>query len=201
MGRSVPFPDSLFRGMEHDLEVTWAELKIPDAEFDIVALHAVINARRIDLGMSWKAVANEVNRSDERYDVHPISSSTISGLKNKRWGVEGDGVLQMLLWLDRSPEAFVPGHPGAAHPDAQLPRLSVEQILRFDVPLIYSKLDALRASRGLSWTQAAGEIGGLFNAERLRNIRNQQRAAFPHVMRLARWLHCPAAALTRIARW
>ena len=114
-------------------------------------------------------------------------------------GVEGDVVLQMVLWLDRS-EPFVPGHPGAAHPDAQLPRLSGEQISRFEVPHICSKLDALRASRGLSWAQAAGEIGELYNAERLKNMRNQQRSAFPHVMRLARWLHCPAAALTRIAR-
>src|SRR5215475_8379362 len=187
MGRSVPFPDSLFRGMEHDLEVTWAELKIPDAEFDIVALHAVINARRIDLGMSWKTVAREVNRSDERYDVHPISSSTISGLKNKRGGVEGDGVLQMLLWLDRSPESFVPGHPGGVHPDALLPRISGQVILRFDVPLIYSKLEAQRTARGLTWTEVAGEIGGICRADQLENMRMHQRTGFPHVMRLARW--------------
>jgi hypothetical protein len=61
--------------------------------------------------MSWKAVAHEVNRADERYEIHPISPSTISGLRNKRWGVEGDGVLQIMLWLDRTPESFVPGHP------------------------------------------------------------------------------------------
>src|SRR5262245_6656947 len=201
MGRSVPFPDSLFRGMEHDLEVTWAELKIPDAEFDIVALHAVINARRIDLGVRWKTVAREVNRSGERYVVRPISSSTISGLKNKRGGVEGDGVLQMLLWLDRSPESFVPGHPGAAHPDARLPRVAGSKILRFDVSSIYEKLDNLRAARGLTWAQAAAEIGGLYNAETLRSMNRRQRTGFPHVMRLARWLHCPAVALTRVANW
>jgi len=179
----------------------WAELQIPDTDFDIAALHSAIDEQRTRRKLSWKAVAIEVNHTGERLAIHPISPSTISGLKNKRWGVEGDGVLQMLLWLDRSPETFVPGHPGAAHPDAQLPRLSGELILRFDVPLIYRKLDALRASRGLSWAQVADEIGGLFNAERLKNMRNQQRTGFPHVMRLARWLHCPAAALTRTARW
>src|SRR5215510_6028325 len=107
--------------MQHDLEVTWRDLKIPDADFEVAALHAAIDTRRIERGMSWKAVAQEVNRADERFDIHPISASTISGLKNKRWGVEGDGVLQMLLWLDRTPESFVPGHPGAAHPEARLP--------------------------------------------------------------------------------
>jgi hypothetical protein len=86
------------------MHVTWAELKIPDADFNIVALHTAIDARRIERGLSWKGVAHEVNRADERYGLHPISPSTISGLKNKRWGVEGDGVLQMLLWLDRTRE-------------------------------------------------------------------------------------------------
>src|SRR5262249_20869045 len=125
----------------------------------------------------------------------------ISGLKNKRWGVEGDGVLQMLLWLARSPESFVPGHPGAAHPDARLPHVAGARILRFDVPLIYSKLNALRESRGLTWERVAAEMGGLCSAEGLRRIRTQQRTGFPQVMRLARWLRCPAAALTRIAPW
>jgi hypothetical protein len=96
----------------------WAELKIPDADFDILALHQAIDTKRFERRLTWSAVAREVNRTGERKDPHPISPSTISGLKNRRWGVEGDGVLQMLLWLDRSPESFVPGHPGAMHPDA-----------------------------------------------------------------------------------
>ena len=110
----------------------------------------------------------------------------MSGLKNKRWGVEGDGVLQMLLWLDRSPESFVPGHPGAVHPDALLPRIRDQRILRFDVPLIYLKLDAQRTARGLTWAEVAAEIGGLFSADQLKNMRKQQRTGFPQVMRLAR---------------
>src|SRR5215813_4039825 len=129
--------------------------------------------------MGWKSVAREVNRTDERYDIHPISPSTISGLKNKRWGVEGDGVLQMLLWLDRSPESFVPGHPGAERPDARLPRGGAESILRFDVPLIYLKFDTKRSAIGLTWAQAAAEIGGLYNAETLRNLQKQKRTGFP----------------------
>jgi transcriptional regulator with XRE-family HTH domain len=179
----------------------WAALRVPTTDFDVGALHSAIDEQRIRRNMSWKAVAEEVNRSEERRGIHPISPSTISGLKNKRWGVEGDGVLRMLLWLDRSPESFVPGHPGAAHPNARLPRVSGEQILRFDVPLIYSKLDALRTARGLTWEEVASEIGGICNAEQLKNMRKRQRTSFPQVMRLARWLRCPAAALTRMTRW
>jgi len=92
-------------------------------------------------------------------------------------------------------------YPGATHPDARLPCLGDGRILRFDVPLIYSKLDALRTPRGLTWVEVAGEIGGLCSADQLKNMGKQQRTGFPEVMRLARWLHCPAAALTRIARW
>ena len=175
-------------------------MQIPDSDFDIGALHSAIDQQRTSRKMSWKSVAREVNRAGERYDIHPISPSTISGLKNKRWGIEGDGVLQMLLWLDRSPESFVPGHPGAV-PDALLPRISGQRILRFDVPLIYSKLDALRTARGLTWAEVAGEIGGLCSADQLKSMRKRQRTGFPQVMRFARWLQCPAAALTGIVRW
>lgn len=179
--------------------ISWRDLAIPEADFDVAALHVALDFRRTERRMNWKAVAHEVNRADERSSIHPMSPSTISGLKNKRSGVEGDGVLQMLLWLDRTPESFVPAHPGATHPDARLPRVTGNNILRFDVPLIYSRLDAQRVARGLTWEQAAAEIGGLYNAGILRNMRRQQRTGFPHVMRLARWLHCPVAALTRVA--
>src|SRR5262249_7170663 len=109
-----------------DSLIPWAKLKIPDSDFDVAALHSAINEQRLRRKMSWNAVALEVNRADERHSIRPISASTISGLKSKRWGVEGDGVLQMLLWLDRSPESFVPGHPGAERPDARLPRVGAE---------------------------------------------------------------------------
>lgn len=181
------------------MTVAWSDLEIPDTDFDIPALYRALDARRTERGLSWKAVANEMSRSGQRRDVHSISPSTISGLMNKRWGVEGDGVLQMLLWLDRTPESFVPGHPGATHSDARLPRVPVDRVLRFDVPRIYANLDAQRQSRRLTWPQTAAEIGGFFNAARLRSMQGQRRTSFPGVMRLARWLHCPAAALTRIA--
>lgn len=179
--------------------ISWSNLEIPDADFDINALQSALDARRAGRGMSWKAVAREINRADQRHSIHPISASTISSLQNKRWGVEGDGVLQMLLWLDRTPESFVPGHPGAMYPEARLPQVRSHQVLRFDVPSIYARLEVRRNARGLSWKQVAAEIGGLCTAERLKNMAKQRRTSFPYVMRLARWLQCPAAALTYMA--
>ena len=183
------------------MAVSWADLKIPESDFDVSALHSALDSQRIESGLTWAAVARAVNRADERHDIHPISASTISGLKNKRWGVEGDGVLQMLLWLDRTPESFVPGHPGGSHPDARLPQVGAAGVVRFDVPSIYARLDAQRVARGLTWREVAAQIGRFYSAESLRSMRQGQRTAFPHVMRLARWLHCPAAALTRVAAW
>jgi hypothetical protein len=180
------------------MAVSWADLKIPESGFDVALFHAALDSRRIERGMTWAAVARAVNRADERRGGHPVSASTISGLKNKRWGIEGDGALQMLLWLDRTPESFVPGHPGGGHPDARLPEVSGAGILRFDVPSIFAKLDAQRAARGLTWTQVAAQVGGLYNAVSLRNMSKGQRTGFPHVMWLARWLHCPVAALTHV---
>lgn len=186
-------------GENSRVAVSWADLKIPESDFDVSSLYSALDLQRVERGMTWIAVARAINRADERKGVHPMSASTISGLKHKRWGIEGDGVLQMLLWLDRTPESFVPGHPGAYHPDARLPRVGAGHILRFDVPSIYAKLDAQRGARGLTWKEVAAQIGGFCNAESLRNMSKRQRTGFPHVMRLARWLRCPAAALTRMA--
>jgi len=131
----------------------WNDLRIPIVTSVSPRCNAAIDEQRARRKLTWKSVAHEVNRAHERLDRHPIGPATISGLKNRRWGVGGDGVLHMLIWLDRTPESFVPGPPGAAHPDALLPRPGGQQILRFDVPRIYSKLEGLRVNRGLTWME------------------------------------------------
>lgn len=179
----------------------WAELDIPTADFDVAALAAALEARKAERGLSWKAVAAEVNRSHLPRAIRPISASTIAGLAGKRSAVEGDGVLQMLLWLGRTPESFVPGHPGADLPEARLPAPGPSQVVRFDVPKIHAALDAGRLARGMSWGDMAGEIDGLCSAGSLSRMGQNGRASFPWVMRLTRWLRSPAAAYTRLASW
>lgn len=41
----------------------WAELQIPDTDFDIAALHSAIDEQRTRRKLSWKAVAIEVNHT------------------------------------------------------------------------------------------------------------------------------------------
>jgi hypothetical protein len=58
-------------------------------DFDLVALHTALDARRTALG---------------------VSAGKLRGLGTRR-RAEGDGVLRVVAWLGRSPESFAPGRP------------------------------------------------------------------------------------------
>src|SRR5262245_8486663 len=118
------------------------------SDFDLRALYEALDAARVERGLSWAALAGEVNRF--RTVMRPISTSTITGLRSKRVG-EGDGILQMLLWLGRTPESFVPGMAGADASRFRLPRLKTTQILRWDTRALFAALDAGRQQRRLTW--------------------------------------------------
>lgn len=168
---------------------------MPAADFDIDALYDALDARRRALGMSWQEAARAISRLFERASARPISASTLTGMRGRR-AVEGDGILQILRWLERTPESFVPGHEETAAAAATLPDLGPDQILRFDTRTLYSALDARRTDRGMTWTQVAQEIGGL-GAVSLTGLSKGGRTAFPQVMRIARWLGRPVASFTR----
>jgi len=167
----------------------------PAPGFDLGALHAALEAQRTSRGMSWQQVARAISATFARTPARPISASTLSGLRN-RSAAEGDGILQMLRWLQRTPESFV---PGLAEPDdgsGTLPDAGVRQILRFDTRKLFSALDAQRAGRRLTWRQVADEIGGI-GASNLAQLSKGGRTGFPHVMRITRWLGRPAADFVR----
>jgi hypothetical protein len=143
--------------------------------------------------MSWTAVAREIGRFHT--EGHPIVTSTITGLKNKA-AAEGDGILQMLLWLHRTPESFVPGFEEADAERFRLREPEREQVLRWDTKALHSALNAQRHARGMTWKEAAQEIGG-FTPGMLTHLAKGGRTGFPGVMRIVRWLGQPAAAFTR----
>jgi hypothetical protein len=147
--------------------------------------------------MRWVAVAEEVNRRRTR--LRPIAVSTITGLKEKPVG-EGDGILQMLLWLRRTPESLVPGATDPGSERFCRPNLTDRQILRWDTRALFAALDQRRRERQLTWAAVAREIRG-FSPGMLTNLAKGGRIGFPRVMRLVRWLGQPAAVFTRIADW
>jgi hypothetical protein len=167
------------------------------SDFDLQALYTALDEERLRRNLSWKTVASEVNRHRTR--LRPIAVSTITGLKEKP-KAEGDGVLQMLLWLRRTPESFV---PGAVDPESAVfcePQLQTGQILRWDTRALFAALEAQRRSQALTWAEVAQQVGG-FTPSMLTNLSNGGRIGFPRVMRLVRWLGQPAATFTRIDAW
>ena len=165
------------------------------ADFDLRALWDALDRERRSRDLSWTAVAREVDRFVTV--GRPIAASTIAGLKHRAVG-EGDGLLQMILWLRRTPESFVPDLGDSDAERFQLPRVAADQILRWDTAALHAALNAQRRARGLTWKQVADEVGQC-TPRMLTSLANGGRIGFPGVMRLVRWLGKPAAHFTRAA--
>jgi hypothetical protein len=163
-------------------------------DFDLAALYQALDAQRIARGLSWSQAAHEINRLSAGAPVRAISVSTLTSTRTKRVA-EADGVLQMLRWLNRTPESFVPNHPRADDKSARLPNVPTSQILRFDTRALYAALDAQRHRSEMTWVQVAAEVG--VSASSLTHLSEGGRTRFPDVMRMVQWLDRPAAAFTR----
>ena len=151
-------------------------------DFDLVALHSALDARRTELGLGWADVGTTLG----------ISPGTLRGL-GTRDRAEGDGVLRVVGWLGRTPESFVPGRaPGSS--EAPLPGMA--NTLRFDARALYAALDAERATRGLTWREIA-VASGAGSAASLTRLRHGGRVMFPEIMRVLAWLGAPAARFVR----
>lgn len=169
-------------------------------DFSLAALHDALDSQRKSRGMSWAAVAQEINARFRDVPGHKqIAASTIAGVRRKSL-LEGDGALQMLLWLGRAPESFVPGFVGAGAARYQLSELGTNRILRWDTRKLHASLDALRTARGMSWQQVAADVGG-FSPASLTRLQDGGRTSLPGVMRPVAWLEQPAAAFTRASDW
>ena len=167
----------------------------PSRDFSIEALYAALDAARRARGITWQETAREISSLFARAAARPISPSTLTALRGKR-AVEGDGVLQMLRWLNRSPESFVVGYRVREGESTALPDVPPHKILRFDTAALHAALNAQRVERAMTWKEVAAQIGGVAPAA-LTQLSNGGRTAFPLVMRLSRWLGRPAAAFTR----
>ena len=168
-----------------------------DRGFDLAELYRALDARRQEEGLSWAAATRAINaRFGDVPGCRAIATSTVTALRT-RPRAEGDGVLQMLLWLGRSPESFTRGL--SDRPGTELPDVGSNRILRWDTRALYTALDRRRTEAGLSWPELASRIGGV-DADALRRLSQGGRTSFPFVMDLVRWLDTPAASFTRASR-
>jgi hypothetical protein len=164
-------------------------------DFDLKALYDPLDEQRRARGLTWSAATREINRF--KTEDHPIALSTIRGLQTKP-AAEGDGVLQMLLWLGRAPESFVPGFENAAADPYLLPDPGPDRVLRWNPQALHAALNDRRQTRGLTWQALARNIGRC-TPGMLTSLARSERVGFPGVMRLVRWLDRPAANFTRIS--
>ena len=163
------------------------------SDFNLNALYEAIDAQRRSRGLTWAQATREISRFAT--SGHPVASSTITGLKNKVVA-EGDGVIQMLVWLRRPPESFIPGFPDAGADRYRLPEVGSHQVLRWDSRAIHTALDAARGARGLAWKQLSMEVG-ILSPSTIATMARGGRVGLPGIMRVIRWLDQPAAAFIR----
>ncbi len=164
-------------------------------DFSLKALYDALDAQRQERGLTWTGVMREINRFITT--GHPIATGTITSLQNKAVA-EGDGVLQMLIWLGRSPESFMHGFPDADADSFQLRQVRIDQILRWDSKALHAAMNTQREARGMTWKDVARELGGC-TPGMLMNLAKGPRVGFPGVMRIVRWLGQPAATFTRVS--
>lgn len=164
--------------------------------FNMRALVDELDEQRRVRGLSWVQLAAEINRPFETTSSIPISPGTLRDMLKKR-SVTSVVVLQVLRWLDRTPESFLSGSTRNASPEEKLPNAGLDRILRFDTRAIYYALQQERLRRDLTWQQVADEMPG-FTPSMLTNLADGPLIGFPRVMTIIQWIGWPAAAFVRV---
>jgi hypothetical protein len=170
--------------------------------FDAAVLYQALDAKRVQLALSWNQVAHELwdlssELNDRRRD-HPISPSTLTAMaKQPRSSCQH--ALFMLRWLDRAPESFLEGatedDPGCA-----LPAAGPDRRLRWSLKLLYATMNEKRLEEGLTWSELASALG--CSPSQLTGLRTAKFATnMDLAMRIAQWVDRPAADFIYAARW
>jgi hypothetical protein len=164
--------------------------------FDMEALQSAVDEKRRARGLTWEELTAEINEPFKGTTSIPISASTIKTM-SKKSSVTSAVVLQVLRWLDRSPESFLSGRPGQLDVSEKLPNAGASRILRFDTRAMYSALDDERQRRNLTWKQLVTQLPG-FTQSMIANLAEGPLIGFPRVMTITQWLRCPAAVFVRV---
>jgi len=164
--------------------------------FDMIGFAAALDAARRAKGLTWPALAVEMNRPFEGTPSIPISPSTLRSMTAKR-SVTSAVVLQALAWLGRAPESFLVGSSSHPVPQQELPLSGPGRVLRFDTRAMHAEIDQQRRVRNLSWKEVAEQLPG-FTASMLTNLAGGPLIGFPRVMFITQWLERPAAHFVRV---
>lgn len=167
------------------------------SDFDAAAMHAAMDAQRLDRGLSWPQVAREIWKQsaalNSRRKDHPISPATLTGIA-RRGDCTCQHALFILRWLGRSPESFVDGA------DVALPPAGEDRRLRWNLAAVYEAMDARRRQLGLTWRELARVLR--CTDHQLTGLRRARYAiGMKLMMRIVQWLERPSSAFIHAARW
>ncbi len=174
----------------------------PIRPFDAGALYLALDARRTELGLSWRGAADQIweqssDLNDRRRD-HPISPSTLTGMaKNPRTSCQH--ALFMLRWLGRTPESFLRG-AGRDDRHFALPEAGPDRRLRWSLKLLYASMDEKRRQEGLTWPALGAVLE--CSPNQLTGLRTARYATGMDVaMRIVQWIGRPAADFVYRSTW
>jgi hypothetical protein len=170
--------------------------------FDAVALHAALDQRRLELGLSWVGVTDQIwaqsSELNARRDDHPIAPATLSGM-SKRGAISAQHALFVLRWLGLPPESFL-GLDREIPEACALPEPGPDRRLRWNLKRLYAALDAQRRSEGLTWAELARVLH--CTPSQLTGIRTAKFGLNMGVaMAITLWLRKPAAQFIYAAEW
>jgi transcriptional regulator with XRE-family HTH domain len=170
--------------------------------FDAGALYRALDAKRSRLGLSWKAVADQIwelsgNLNDRRRD-HPISPSTIANIERRR-RPSCQHALFMRRWLGRTPESFLRDADGDDQRFA-LPEVGTDRRLRWALKRLYAAMNEKRKEQSMTWPALAAVLG--CTPDELMGLRTAKFATGMDVaMGIMQWLDRPAADFVYAATW
>ena len=168
------------------LQAKFVRSQMPGLQFDPRALYEAIDARRRELGMTWKELANELR----------VSASTIKGMTGRQWGIELDGVMGMTRWLGRTVESFAGGDGG---PPKSGVLTKSGRYTRFDTAALYAAVNEQRQQRNLTWEQVALEVWptGPWGPNQLKRLADGGRADVYSALAICGWLNRTILSFTR----
>ena len=199
LARSAPRKGFADDGIgRHNLAMTDGSIR----PFDARALYQALDARRTELGLSWKGVADQIwalsSDLNHRRRDHPISPSTLTNMAKKP-RTSCQHALFMLRWLGRSPESFLHDAVGD-DPLYSLPPVGPDRRLRWALKLLYAAMDEKRREEGLTWPALATVLG--CSPSQLTGLRTAKFATGMDVaMRIVQWIGRPAADFVYLATW
>jgi hypothetical protein len=171
------------------------------AVFDGARLISALDAQRVDRGLDWNQLADELWMQSAQLNAQLADHAMCSGAlvrTAKRATMSCQYALPLLRWIGRAPEEFLTGQPVEVG-DVRLPEAGADRRLRWDLGEMYTALNEQRRERGLSWAQLAAELD--CTANRLTNLRTARLADMELAMRVTQWLGKPAAAFIHPAQW